>query len=71
MCNCIAEIENALKDTNTRLDVPIVLNSKSGELSANRVTITTAKRDQKKRKEASRIFASYCPFCGKKYNEQQ
>lgn len=69
MCNCIAEAEKALKDTNTTLDVPIVINSKSGKISANRLTVTTIKRDMKKREQPSRIFASYCPFCGKKYRE--
>lgn len=67
MCNCIIEAEKALKDTNTILDVPILFNQKSGQLSANRLTIATAKRNPKKREKPSRIFASYCPFCGKKY----
>ena len=70
MCNCISEAEKSLKDTNTKLDVPITFNQKSGQLSANRLTIATTKRDPKKREKVNRLFASYCPFCGKKYPKE-
>lgn len=69
MCNCIALVEKSLQTTNTILDIPITFNY--GQFSANRLTIATLKRDSKKREKASRIFASYCPFCGKKYRLQK
>ena len=66
-CKCIAEAEKTLKNTNTMLDIPLMFSVRSGQLSADRTTVSTVKRDPKKREKAYRLFASYCPFCGKKY----
>ena len=68
-CNCIKEVNEALVDSNTRLDVPTVANLLTGQLRSDRVTISTYKRDSKKRGSLPKIFAVYCPFCGKKYQE--
>jgi hypothetical protein len=70
MCNCIEEVQKKLLETgrNTMLDIPMSL-SPSHDLSANRVTISTCKRDEKKREKPLRMFASYCPFCGLPYED--
>jgi hypothetical protein len=71
MCNCIEKVEKKLLEsgTNTKLDIPITL-SANHDLSANRVTISTCKRDEKKREKPTRMFASYCPFCGLPYKKE-
>ena len=72
MCNCISEVEEQLKATgrNTMLDIPITF-SLTGSLSGGKVTISTCKRDEKKREKPLRLFASFCPFCGEAYPSKQ
>jgi len=69
MCDCIETINEKLKeaDTNTALDVPFMLNFTSNAVRADRLIVTTRKINSKSRKKAQRIFCSYCPFCGEKY----
>ena len=74
MCDCIEKINEALEKqgTNTMLDIPIVLNRVDTENvleSAARVKVTTCKRDSSSRKQPMQMFASYCPFCGEKYQK--
>lgn len=68
MCNCIAMTDEKFVeiDSNSKLDVPFVFNHK-GIVSIRRVLVATVKRDEHSRKKASKIFATYCPFCGEKY----
>jgi hypothetical protein len=70
MCNCIEEVEKKLSESgrNTKLDIPITF-SATHKMSANRVTISTCKRDEKKREKPLRMFAAHCPFCGLPYEE--
>lgn len=72
MCNCISEINQQLKESgkNTMLDIPIVF-SMSGGLSGDKVTISTCKREDKKREKPLRLFAMFCPFCGEKYPSRE
>jgi hypothetical protein len=52
---------------NTKLVMPVLLFNTRGD----RVIIATCKRDEKKRERPKFLFASYCPFCGKKYPEEK
>jgi hypothetical protein len=73
MCNCIQLSEEALihNGSNTTLDRPIML-SKVGKLDvAQRVTISTCKRDPHRKEKPMRLFATYCPFCGEKYEDAE
>ncbi len=69
MCDCIKETNEALakETTNTELDVPIVLNHETMELKAEYVLVATRKRNKYQRARPKKLFASYCPFCGRKY----
>ena len=69
MCDCINVINAKLEeaDINTKLDIPIAFSVGEG-LSAKGVLIATAKLDKRNRQKPSRVFASYCPFCGQPYN---
>jgi hypothetical protein len=74
MCDCIDKINEALEKqgTNTMLDIPIMLNRTGSDnvlASAKRVKIMTCKRDSSNRKKPMQMFASYCPFCGEKYDK--
>ena len=70
MCNCIDEVQKKLLESgsNTMLDIPMSF-SPSG-ITANRVTISTCKREDKKRGKPKRVFGAYCPFCGLPYPEE-
>lgn len=57
---CIQEINERLREHNTRLAVAIDLSGKGREL----VQLATEKIDTKVRKRPPLMFASYCPFCG-------
>lgn len=67
MCNCHLLVDQQLeeKGSNTRLDIPLVFHQ--GQVSTHIVSITTCKRDIKKREKPIKVFATYCPFCGEKY----
>jgi hypothetical protein len=74
MCDCIEKINKALDEqgTNTMLNIPIILNRNADNVlsSAARVKIVTYKRDDSIRKGPFSMFASYCPFCGEKYDRE-
>ena len=68
MCNCIIEIDKHLETSskNTMLDIPITFSS-DGQIHANRIIVSTRKRDVSKREKPIILFPAYCPFCGEKY----
>lgn len=66
MCNCIIEINDTLKQTNTELNVPFMLND-----SSPRAIVSAVKRDTKNRENPMNILAIYCPFCGEKYQSNE
>lgn len=71
MCDCIQKINELLKEGNMNsvLDVPVMVSSKTRELRATCVCVSTIKDDPRKRGKPKRVFAIYCPFCGEKYPE--
>ena len=66
-CDCIIKVEKALKDTNTMLDIPIEISVGMMTIRADRVKISTVKRDPNKKEIPKPMIAAYCPFCGKQY----
>ena len=64
MCDCIEQTNEALKEHNTRLVVPFMLDGSPG-----RVLIETDKIDTKKRTRKIKLHANYCPFCGVGYEK--
>ncbi len=70
MCDCIEQAAQELEGTNTVLDIPFRINLKTGQQLPPRLQIATCKRDSKRREKAAFILATYCPFCGEKYETQ-
>lgn len=70
MCNCIELVNKELKGYNTRLVIPISLNQ-HGLKAIEKVVCVTEKDNARDKRKAVKIFATYCPFCGKKYEEEK
>lgn len=67
MCNCIEEVQEALKSKgNTMLDIPISA-TRDGLISTYRVRVATCKRDPSSRVKPIALLPSFCPFCGEPY----
>lgn len=64
MCDCIAEMNQKLKDHNGRVAQAILLPEKGSNSLRARVLVQTEKLDSSKRKPVPSVIASYCPFCG-------
>lgn len=60
--DCIGNINQQLKDHNTRIAEAISLSAEPREL----IQIATVKLDSSNRKKPANLFATYCPFCGVK-----
>ena len=70
MCDCIEQLNKRFEEAeeNMRIFTPVVLSLSTGELSSqHRATIVVEKRNTKNRKKPKKLYASYCPFCGNKY----
>lgn len=63
-CGCIARI-NAMPDMQATNSVILV-----SYFGRPRAFVTTCKADEKKRGKPSMLMASYCPFCGIKYQHR-
>jgi hypothetical protein len=72
MCRCIQLINDKLSEEypewNTELDIPITWGA-SG-LDTSKVAVATRKKDERLRIKPKKIFASFCPFCGEKYQKE-
>lgn len=68
MCNCISIVNAKLEvQYNSRLQTAFLF-GKAGE---PRVLLATEKANSKKPGSAPNLMATYCPFCGKRYEEQK
>ncbi|MDO8908884.1 MAG: hypothetical protein Q7W55_10375 [Pseudohongiella sp.] len=65
-CNCIPELNEKLREHNSRIDLAILLPEPGRPKLRSRVLIKVEKLDLKKRREFGLLMASYCPFCGVK-----
>ena len=62
-CTCIAELDTAAAERNTRIGKTIRFGTKPGEASVL-PTIVTEKVDRTKRGRTVAILPTFCPFCG-------
>ena len=73
MCNCIVEINKKLEemrpDNNTRIYTPFTFGL-TGVMKIPRVRIETEKRNGNIRRKPMSLSASFCPFCGKAYEDE-
>lgn len=70
MCTCLIELNRKLVDSgrNTRIVLPILVDFTTGKQTrGGGAVVATEKIDTSKRGKAALLFASYCPFCGEKY----
>lgn len=65
MCDCITQIDEKLKEYNTGIDASISLK----EDIPVKAKVATYKLDSKKRGNAMSLVATFCPFCGQRYYE--
>jgi len=72
MCNCINETNKSLREAgyNTRITVPMVLTN-SLDFEASMTLVVTEKWDKSDREQPIKLYASYCPFCGKEYKTEE
>ncbi len=63
MCDCVKKTNALLAQYNTRLVLPMI--------GPQRVLIETTKADNQKRGKPASMFASFCPFCGERYQADQ
>jgi hypothetical protein len=73
MCDCIEKTNKLLEKYNTRIYVPMLIDFATGKTHSSRtILITTEKINPNRRSgRAKSLLATYCPFCGKKYEEDK
>lgn len=71
-CDCIKNTEEALKPHGIELDLPVLINKDSSQ-AADRVIVQTRKLGDfyRRKKSPVTLFATFCPFCGEKYQEKK
>lgn len=62
MCDCLENVNIELAEHNTKIVVPMW--TASGRLTP---FVETTKLDTKQRGKAKALFATFCPFCGERY----
>lgn len=67
MCDCITKMDEHLKSHNSKLQVIFPIRN-TGGLAAIRVHIPTEKINPRNRAKMGAV-ATFCPFCGTKYEE--
>jgi len=63
MCDCLDRLNDALAEKNT--EIIYAIDIRDGALLG--VYLQTEKIDPKKQGRRSKLIASFCPFCGRKY----
>lgn len=68
MCECVEKINEELAErkSNTRVKIPLLLESDLSIKKGIRLEIVTEKIDRSKRGKNVPVFGSFCPFCGAK-----
>lgn len=64
-CKCIGLVNAKLAEFNTQLDCRMSIDFATGKPKPPLLVISTVKIDTSKRKPATPVVASFCPFCGK------
>lgn len=66
MCDCVKNINEKLIEHNTRISMSFTI-TRDLSTMGSALTVPTEKIDKKNRKKPMTMIASYCPFCGKKW----
>jgi hypothetical protein len=66
MCECIRLVNESIAEHNSKLCLALYLSSKPP-----RVLISTERLDTSKRGKSISLTSSFCPFCGKNYDEEE
>lgn len=62
-CGCVDTVNAAMAERNTRVMIPITF----GEVTPRPMIVTDQIETGRGKKKSVGLFASYCPFCGVKY----
>ena len=69
MCDCVAELDEKLKEYNTEFDKVIYFEKPDMRMKS---TIQIAmKKIEPRGKKPIRLFLAYCPFCGEKWEARE
>jgi len=63
MCDCISKVNRLLREHNTEIDAVSAWHPKGW--IEERLLVPTRRIDSKRRKGPMKVFASFCPMCGK------
>lgn len=68
-CKCISNLNKSMEEQgmNSLVSVPLVIDWDKGKCKPPMAIIKTHKDDEKKRGKPATIVATFCPFCGKRY----
>jgi len=69
MCDCIQLTNEALAKTGWKLDIPITITSAMTMQTIPRVMIRVVQINPQPRAKTPNFLATYCPFCGKAYED--
>jgi len=64
MCDCISTVDAMLAERNTRIMIPIMLGA---DQTARPMIVTDQIQSGRGKQKAVGMFATFCPFCGVKY----
>ena len=67
-CDCISRFNKLLEPRNVRIDTETVLNFTDDRRSFDTMIIPVIKLGTLRRADKPKIFVTFCPICGKKYN---
>lgn len=65
-CDCITTVDAMLAERNTRIMIPIML----GGHTPRPMIVTDQIETGRGKKKAVGMFATFCPFCGVKYDAE-
>jgi hypothetical protein len=69
-CDCIARVDAMLAERNTRIKLPLILQSGDWDNTPMPMIVTEQIETGRGKKKAVGMFASFCPFCGVSYKPQ-
>lgn len=69
-CDCIKQVNAELAEFNTEIEVAWTVDFEGKEMPAY-VEVRTGKVDSSIRGPAKRVIATYCPFCGRRYEKKR
>lgn len=67
-CDCIATIDAKLAERNTRIMLPIMLGA---DQTPRPMIVTDQIQSGRGKPKACGLFATFCPFCGTSYQQEQ